>query len=58
MIYETYDMKAEKKAYREDMAHEAEMERLARLEWARISYAQKYGNDSGFDPYADCEYED
>ena len=52
MDYDTYDMKAEARAYYADMAALKEEARLAALEEARISWAQANGNDSGFDPYA------
>ena len=48
MDYDTYDMTAEAKAYREDMAHEAYKAQRAEAELARIEWAQRNGNDSGF----------
>jgi hypothetical protein len=55
MDYDTYDMKAEAKSYREDIANQAEKARIAKAEEARIRWAQANGNDSGFDPYAGIE---
>ena len=52
MDYDTYDMKAEAKAYYADKAAKAEAARLEAMEVARISWEQIHGNDSGFDPYA------
>lgn len=55
MIYEQFDYKAERAAYREDIAAQREEERITDLEANRINWAQRNGNDSGFDPYAGCE---
>jgi hypothetical protein len=52
MDYDTYDIKAEAKAIRDDLEHEAYQARRAEAELARIEWAQRNGNDSGFDPYA------
>ena len=52
MDYDTYDMNAEAKAIREDMEREAYEAQRAEAELARIEWAQRNGNDSGFDPYA------
>jgi hypothetical protein len=52
MDYDTYDMNAEAKAIREDMDYEAYKAQRAEAEFARIEWAQRNGNDSGFDPYA------
>lgn len=56
MDYDTYDMIAEAKAYCEDMAHEAYKAQRAEAELARIEWAQRNGNDSGFDPYAEYDF--
>ena len=56
MDYEEFDMTAEAKAYREDMAHEAYKAQRAEAELARIEWAQRNGNDSGFDPYAEYDF--
>ena len=56
MDYDTYDMNAEAKAIREDMAHYAYEAQRAESELARIEWAQRNGNDSGFDPYAYCDF--
>jgi DNA-binding GntR family transcriptional regulator len=45
-------------AYLEDAAAEKAAEQASKAEAARIDWAQRNGNDSGFDPYAGCEYED
>lgn len=51
MVYETFDYKAERAAYREDVAAQREEERMEALEETRRQWAQRNGNDSGFDPY-------
>ena len=51
MIYETFDYKAEQAAYREDIADMREEARIAVIEEERIQWAQRHGNDAGFDPY-------
>lgn len=51
-------MTTEKAAYYADMAAEREADRLAMVEAQRLQWAQRNGNDSGFDRYANCEYED
>ena len=46
--------KADKKSmadYKEDMAAIAEKERMEAVENERREWAQRNGNDSGFDPY-------
>lgn len=58
MTYEIIDTKEEKVAYFADMAAERDAERRCFAEAARRDWAQRNGNDSGFDPYAGCEYED
>lgn len=55
MDCEKVNMKAEAKAYYEDMAAAKEAARIEAAEAARISWAQRYGNDSGFDPYWDIQ---
>ena len=57
MIYEKFDYKAERVAYREDVASQREADRIAAIEADRFNWAQRNGNDSGFDPYAGCEGE-
>ena len=52
MDYDAYDMNAEARAINEDKAHEAYEAQRAIAELARIEWAQRNGNDSGFDPYA------
>ena len=56
MDYDTYDMNAEAKAIREDMEREAYEAQRAEAELARIEWAQRNGNDSGFDPYAEYDF--
>ena len=59
MIYEPFDWKSEEKGYKEWLAREAEDYAFALQEIQRREWAQRHGNDSGFDPYADNEdYED
>lgn len=48
------NLATEKTAYYEDMSVEREAERVAKVEMIRVEWAQRNGNDSGFDPYADC----
>ena len=55
MIYEAHDNKAEAKAYYEDLRQQSEQERLEQVQQARNAWAQRHGNDSGFDPYAGLE---
>jgi hypothetical protein len=57
MIYEKFDAKAERVAYRDDIAAKREEDRIAALEADRFNWIQRNGNDSGFDPYAGCEGE-
>lgn len=57
MIYEKFDYKAERAAYCEDVAAQREADRIAAIEVDRSNWAQRNGNDSGFDPYAGCEGE-
>lgn len=52
MTYETFDSAKEAANYREDMAQESEERRVAVAEDRRREWAQRNGNDSGFDPYA------
>lgn len=56
MDYDTYDMSAEAKAIIEDVAHEAYQAQRAEAELARIEWAQRNGNDSGFDSYAEYDF--
>ena len=57
MIYEKFDAKTERAAYRADIAAQREEDRIAAIEVDRINWAQRNGNNSGFDPYAGCEGE-
>lgn len=57
MIYEKFDQKAERAAHREDVAAQREADRIEAIEADRINWAQRHGNDSGFDPYAGREGE-
>ena len=57
MIYEKFDYKAERAAYSEDVASQREADRIAAIEDDRFNWAQRNGNDSGFDSYAGCEGE-
>ena len=57
MIYEKFDYKAERAAYSEDVASKREADRIAAIEADRFNWAQRNGNDSGFDLYAGCEGE-
>ena len=52
MDYEAFDFKAEATAINADKAHEAYEAQRAEAEMARIEWAQRNGNDSGFDPCA------
>ena len=56
MDFDTYDMAAEAIAIREDTAQAAYEAQRAVAEMARIEWAQRNGNDSGFDPYADYDF--
>ena len=51
-MIEKHDMKTEEKNYREDLAAIREAERVEIQEMVRREWAQKNGNDSGYDPYA------
>jgi transposase len=52
MIYEPFDWKSEEKAYKAQLEKEAEDYAFALQEIQRREWAQRHGNDSGFDPYA------
>lgn len=58
MTYEPFDWKAEEAGYREHLAREAEEYIFARQQIQRNEWAQRHGNDSGFDPYAEDDSED
>ena len=59
MIYEPFDWKSEEKGYKAQLEKDAEDYAFALQEIQRREWAQRHGNDSGFDPYADNEdYED
>lgn len=59
MIYEAFDWKTEEKAYKAQLEKDAENYAFALQDIQRREWAQRHGNDSGFDPYADNEdYED
>lgn len=55
MDYDTYDMSAEAKAIREDMAHYVYEAHRAEADAQRAEWIYRNGNDSGFDPYAYCD---
>jgi hypothetical protein len=55
MIYEPFDWKAEEKGYKAQLEKDAEDYSFALQEIQRREWAQRHGNDSGFDPYADNE---
>lgn len=46
------DMRAEREAYKIDMEAERHNAKISIWEERRIMWAQRYGNDSGFDPEA------
>ena len=56
--YETHNDAGMISDHRKDQARELENERAAINEMIRREWAQINGNDSGFDPYADNEYQD
>jgi hypothetical protein len=58
MIYEPFDWKSEEKGYKAQLEKDAEDYAFALQEIQRREWAQRHGNDSGFDPYADADYED
>ena len=53
MRHEPHNHKTERTAYIEDMKQQQEDNRTAAAEQARREWAQRNGNDSGFDPYAE-----
>jgi hypothetical protein len=55
MIYEPFDWKSEEKAYKAQLEKDAEDYAFALQEIQRREWAQRHGNDSGFDPYADFD---
>jgi len=55
MTHEPHDTKAEAAAYRQDLQQQREAHRIAQAEANRRAWAQRNGNDSGFDPYADIQ---
>jgi transposase len=55
MIYEPFDWNSEEKAYKAQLEKEAEDYAFALQEIQRREWAQRHGNDSGFDPYADFD---
>lgn len=55
MIYEPHDNKTEAANYLEDMQQLKEDQRADQIEEQRRAWAQRHGNDSGFDPYAQFE---
>lgn len=55
MIYEPFDWKSEVKGYKQHLEQEKRDYEFALQQIQRIEWAQRNGNDSGFDPYADCD---
>lgn len=55
MIYEAFDWTSEEKAYKAQLEKDAENYAFALQEIQRREWAQRHGNDSGFDPYADFD---
>jgi hypothetical protein len=55
MIYEPFDWKSEEKAYKAQLEKDVEDYAFALQEIQRREWAQRHGNDSGFDPYADID---
>ena len=55
MSHEPHDNKTEAANYREDMQQLKEDQRAEQAENQRRAWAQRNGNDSGFDPYAQFE---
>lgn len=55
MTYEPFDWKAEEKGYKAQLEKDAEDYAFALQEIQRREWAQRHGNDSGFDPYAGLE---
>lgn len=58
MIYEPFDWKAEEKSYRAHLGDEAYRYALAKQEIHRREWAQQHGNDSGYDPYCDDDFDE
>jgi hypothetical protein len=52
MIYEPFDWKSEEKGYKAQLEKDAEDYAFALQEIQRREWAQRHGNDSGFDLYA------
>jgi hypothetical protein len=55
MTYERHDDKTEAASYLEDMEQLKEDQRADQAEQQRRTWAQRNGNDSGFDSYAQYE---
>ena len=55
MRHEPHDDKTEAVNYRQDMQQRQEDQRADQIEEQRRAWAQRNGNDSGFDPYAQFE---
>jgi hypothetical protein len=55
MIYEPFDWKSEEKGYKAQLEKDAEDYAFALQEIQRREWAQRHGNDSGFDLYADID---
>ena len=55
MSHEPHDNKTEAANYLEDMKQLKEDQRAEQAENQRRAWAQRNGNDSGFDPYAQFE---
>lgn len=53
MNHEPHDTAVEAKAYNEDMQQQRENDRAALAEQRLVEWAQRQGNSSGFDRYAD-----
>jgi len=49
------NLATEKIAYYTDVLAQREAERAAYVKMIRVEWAQRNGNDSGFDPYVACE---
>ena len=55
MTYEPFDWESEVKAYEQHLEQEKADYQFALQEIQRREWAQRHGNDSGFDPYADFD---
>ena len=56
--YEHHDDAGMISDHRKDLSAEKHNQRVAMIELMRAEWAAINGNDSGFDPYAEYEYQD